>query len=241
MGILGGGAQAELAVAHEGVAMKIPAGLSFEEAAALPEAFLVAYDGLVLQGRLEPGDSVLVTAAGSGVGLAAAQVVQVAGGRLLAASRSGWKRERLRGLGALEVVDPTAPDALARVREAAGGEGIALAFDLAGASSFDLVLQALAPKGRLVLVGTLGGGRLELDLSLVLRKRLTLVGTVLRGRALDEKIALVRSFSRGMLPLVASGRLRPVLDRVLPLERVAEAHALLERNETFGKIVLRLD
>ncbi len=239
MGIVGGGAQAEKVVAHEGVCMAVPPGLGFEEAAAVPEAFLTAYDGLVLRGGLAAGEAVAVTAAGSGVGTAAVAIGREAGARVIALSRSGWKRKRLGELGAIETVDPAAPDALERVLGAAGGEGVRLAFDLVGAPSWNLLLEALAPQGRLVLVGTLGGAKVEADLSRLMRKRLQVVGTVLRSRPLDEKIGLVRSFSHGLLPLLAAGRIGPVVDRVLPVEEVARAHELLERNETFGKVVLR--
>lgn len=240
MGILGGGAQAEKVVAHEGVCMGVPPGLALEEAAAIPEAFLTAYDGLVLKGRLALGEAVAITAAGSGVGTAAVQIAREGGARVIALSRSGWKRDRLRELGAIEAVDPAAPDALERILQAAGGDGIRLAFDLAGASSWELLLEAVGPQGRLVLVGTLGGAKVQADLSRLMRKRLQVIGSVLRSRPLDEKIGLVRSFSRGLLPLVAAGRIRPVVDRVLPFEEVARAHELLERNETFGKLVLRV-
>ncbi len=240
MGIVGGGGHAEKVVVHERVCLPVPPSLGFEEAAAVPEAFLTAYDALYLRGRLEPGEVVLITAAGSGVGTAAVEIAAVAGARVVALSRTEEKRRRLEGLGAEAALDPEAADILERVRSLSGDGGADLALDLVGAAGWDLLMEALAPRGRLVLVGTLGGARVEADLSVLMRKRLTVVGTVLRTRPLEEKIALVQAFSRGMLPLLAAGRLRPVVDRVLPLGEVALAHELLERNATFGKIVLRV-
>jgi len=123
---------------------------------------------------------------------------------------------------------------------ATGGEGVALVIDFLGASSFALNLEVLAVRGRLVLVGTMGGAKVDADLGALMRKRLTVIGTVLRSRPIEEKIELVQSFAGTMLPLLASGRLHPVVDRVVPFEDAASAHAAMERNENFGKIVLRM-
>jgi NADPH2:quinone reductase len=240
MGIVGGGAQAERLSLHERLCLAIPPGLSFEEAAAVPEAFLTAYDALFLRGGLRPGEAVLLHAAGSGVGTAAAAIATVAGARVIALTRSAEKRRRLETMGAHRVLDPAAPDLEGAIRIAAGGDGVGLVVDFLGASTWTLNLEVLAVRGRLVLVGTMGGATVEANLATILRKRLTVVGTVLRSRPIEEKIELVQSFSRTMLPLIASGRLRPVVDRVVRLEDAASAHAAMERNENFGKIVLAI-
>ncbi len=240
MGIVGGGGQAERLTLHERLCMRVPPGMNFETAAAVPEAFLTAYDALFLRGGLSPGEAVVVNAAGSGVGTAAAAIATVAGARVIALSRSADKRLRLEAMGIHRVLDPGGPDAAGAIRMAAGDEGIGLAIDFLGASSWALNLEILALRGRLVLVGTLGGSKVEADLGALMRKRLTVVGTVLRSRPIEEKIALVQSFSRTMLPLLASGRLQPIVDRVLLLEEAASAHAAMERNENFGKIVLKI-
>jgi putative PIG3 family NAD(P)H quinone oxidoreductase len=240
MGIVGGGGQAERLNLHERLCLRIPPGMSFEDAAAVPEAFLTAYDALFFRGGLRPGESVLLHAAGSGVGTAAAAIATVAGARVVALSRSPEKRGRLTAMGTQRVLDPGIANLAEAIRMAVGGEGVALVIDFLGASSWALNLDVLAVRGRLVLVGTMSGGKVEADLSAIMRKRLTVVGTVLRSRPIEEKIELVQAFARTMLPLLAAGRLQPVVDRVVPFEDAASAHAAMERNENFGKIVLRI-
>lgn len=240
MGIVGGGGQAEKLRIHERLCLHIPPGMSFDDAAAVPEAFLTAYDALFERGGLKPGEAVLLHAAGSGVGTAAASIATVAGARVVALSRSADKRRRLETMGVQRVLDPAAANLAEAIRMAAGGEGIALAIDLLGTAAWALNLEVLAVRGRLVLVGTMSGTKVEADLGALMRKRLTVVGTVLRSRPIEEKIELVQSFAKTMLPLLAAGRLRPVVDRVVPLEDAASAHAAMERNENFGKIVLTI-
>jgi NADPH2:quinone reductase len=240
MGIVSGGGQAEKLRIHERLCLRIPPGMSFEDAAAVPEVFLTAYDALFFRGGLRPGEVVLLHAAGSGVGTAAAAMATMAGARVVALSRSPDKRRRLEAMGIHRVLDPAAPNIAEAIRMTAGGEGVALAIDLIGAAAWALNLDVLALRGRLVLVGTMSGAKVEADLGAIMRKRLTVVGTVLRSRPIEEKIDLVQSFSRTILPLLAAGRLHPVVDRVIPLEDAASAHAAMERNENFGKIVLKI-
>ena len=240
MGIVGGGGQAERLRLHERMCLPIPPGMSFSQAAAVPEAFLTAYDALFERAALTAGDSVLVHAAGSGVGTAAAAIATVAGCRVFALSRSADKRRRLQDLGYDAVLDPADPSLAETIRRRTGGRGVDVVIDFLGGAAWSANVDALAPLGRLVLVGTLTGSKVDADLSALMRKRLTVVGTVLRTRPLEEKIALVQAFARTMLPLLASGRLAPVVDRVLPLDEAAAAHAAMERNENFGKIVLTL-
>jgi NADPH:quinone reductase-like Zn-dependent oxidoreductase len=240
MGIVGGGGHAEKLTLHERLCLRIPPAMSFADAAAVPEAFLTAYDALFLRGGLKPGEAVLLHAAGSGVGTAAASIATVAGARVIAMSRTADKRRRLETMGVQRVFDPAAPNIAEAIRMATGGDGVALVIDFLGASSLALNLEVLALRGRLVLVGTMGGAKGDADLGTILRKRLTLIGTVLRSRPVEEKIDLVQSFARTMLPLLAAGRLHPVVDRVVPFEDAASAHAAMERNENFGKIVLRM-
>jgi NADPH:quinone reductase len=240
MGIVGGGGQAEKLRLHERLCLRIPPGLGFEEAAAVPEAFLTAYDALFFRGGLRPGESVLMHAAGSGVGTAASAIATMAGARVVALSRSAEKRRRLSALGLHRVLDADDDDLAAAIRMALGGEGVDLTIDFVGASTWALDLEVAAVRGRIVLVGTMSGRTVQADLGVLMRKRLTVVGTVLRSRPLEEKIELVQSFARTMLPLLATGRLRPVVDRVLPLDEAAAGHAAMEANENFGKIVLTI-
>lgn len=240
MAIVGGGAHAERISLPERLCLPVPARLTWEEAAAIPEAFATAFDALLLQGGLSAGEVVLVHAAASGVGSAAVQVAAAAGATVVALSRSADKRKRLEAMGAPHVLDPSADGLPDRIREALGGRGVDVVLELVGAASWAVDLEVLAERGRLVLVGTMGGARVDADLGVLMRKRLSVLGTVLRSRPVEEKIALSREFARRMIPLFEQGRLRAVVDRVLPLSRIAEAHERIEGNETFGKLVLRV-
>jgi NADPH:quinone reductase-like Zn-dependent oxidoreductase len=167
-------------------------------------------------------------------------MAQVVGMRVIGLSRSPAKRERLGSMGFDAVLDPEAPGLAEKITRAAGRDGVDLVVDFVGAATFALNLEVLAEKGRLVQVGTLSGSRVDGDLSVLMRKRLTVIGTVLRGRPVEEKIALVQAFGRQMLPLLAAGRIRPVIHRFFPLSEAEAAHALMEENENLGKIVLRV-
>ena len=238
MGLVGGGAQADAVIVHENEGIPVPAGLSFEEAAAIPEAFLTAYDALVTRARVAPGERVLIHAVGSGVGTAAAQIAKHLGATVLGTSRSADKLVRAREYGLDEGID-TSDGGFAR----ALAEPVNVVLDVLGGPALPENLAVLAPRGRLVLLGWLLGSQVDADFNPVLRKRLEIIGTVMRTRQHEERAALVREFTERMLPLFAQGRvgsrpaLRPVLDRAVPMERLAEAHAAMERNETFGKLV----
>jgi NADPH2:quinone reductase len=238
MGIVGGGGYAERLVVHEKLCMPLPPALSWDEAAAFPEAFLTAFDALWNQARLTPGESMLLHAAASGVGTAAAQLGAVAGARVIGLCRSSSKRRQLKELGVQFVFDPEQPQLADEILAAAGGEGVDLVVDLLGAASWNLNVTALRPQGRLVLLGLLGGSRAEVDLSVLLAKRLSVVGSVLRPRSLDERIRLVRQFNRSVIPLLAAGRVRPVIDRVFDWTEAVDAHRRMEANLNYGKIVL---
>ena len=239
MGIVGGGGHAEFLCVHEREAIPVPDGLSWEEAAAIPEVFLTAWDALVRQMRLRLGERLLVHAVGSGVGTAALQLAIAAGATVLGSSRTASKLARARELGLEHAVDGSREDWDARVLEITGGEGIHVVMDLVGGPYTPRSVRVLAPRGRIVLVGTPAGARAELDLGLLLRKRASITGTVLRARPLEEKIALARDFADVVLPLFVSRRLRPVIDRVVPFAEIGDGHRALERDETFGKVVLR--
>ena len=242
-GITAGGAQAEHVVVPESHLARIPEGLSFEEAAAVPEVFITAHDALFTQARLRTGERVLIHAVGSGVGTAAAQLARAAGaGAVYGTARTAEKVERAREFGMDEgvvVVDDPRVFADA-VREWTSGAGVNVLLDLVGAPYLDANLDALAARGRMMLVGTLGGASAPLDFGRVMVKRLRVVGTVLRARSTEEKAAAVRRFAAEVAPLLARGGVRPVLDRAYALDEVAAAYARLESNETFGKVVLRV-
>lgn len=238
MGLVGGGAQAELVTVHQDEAMSIPEGLSFAEAAAIPEVFLTAYDALVTRGRLGAGERVLVHAVGSGVGTAAVQIARHLGATVLGTSRSADKLARTTLYGLDTGIDTSRTG----FREAVV-DPVDVVLDVLGGPAFADNLHVLGDRGRLVLLGFLAGSRTTADLGPILRKRLEIIGTVMRTRAHDERVALVREFSERMLPLFDkrighAASLRPVLDQTYPVTELAEAHRVLERNETFGKLVV---
>jgi NADPH:quinone reductase-like Zn-dependent oxidoreductase len=234
MGLAGGGAHAELLVVDEAEAIALPEGMSFTDAAAIPEAFLTAWDAMVIRGRTLPGDRVLVHAIGSGVGTAAAQLGRAFGLVIIGTSRTALKLQRCRALGMNHGVLTTESDWPEQV-----GGPVQVLVDTLGAGVFEQNLALLAPRARMIILGTMTGGRAAgLDLSLILRKRLEIIGTAMRPRLLDERAALVERFSLEVLPFFVSGQLVPVVDRVVPMREVAAAHAAMQGNETFGKVVL---
>jgi putative PIG3 family NAD(P)H quinone oxidoreductase len=237
-GLTGGGAYAEALVVHARTVARMPDSLSFTDGAAIPEAFITAYDAMVTQAHLGPGETVLVHAVGSGVGTAAVQVAHAIGARSIGTARTAAKLERARALGMDDGVVVDGAKFAAEVLRHSEGHGVDLVLELVGGGYVAEDLACMAPRGRLVLVGLMAGVRAELDLALLLRKRLELVGTVLRARPLEEKIAATRVFAHHVVPLVARGQLRPVVDRVLPLAAAAEAHAYVASNDGFGKVVL---
>lgn len=239
-GIVGGGGQAESLLTHERMAVPIPSSLDFVEAAAIPEAFITANDALIAQGRLDPGGRVLIHAVGSGVGTAAVQVAHAMGCTTFGTSRTAAKLERAGGLGLDHGIDTSAEDFAAAVRSRTDGAGVEVVIDFLGGPALAGNLAALTTRGRLVLVGLLGGSSAPFDLNMMLRKRLTIVGTTLRARPLEEKIAATRRFAEQVVPWLARGLVRPVVDSVFALDDVRDAQARMESNEVFGKVVLRL-
>src|SRR2546423_3411651 len=240
-GITAGGAQAEYVVVPESHLAEIPSNLSFEEAAAVPEVFITAHDAMFTQAGLETGERMLVHAVGSGVGTAAVQLARAAGaGAIYGTARTAEKIERARELGLDEgVAVGDDPRAFAEaVRGWTRGAGVNVVLDLVGASYLDANLDALSARGRMLLVGTLGGASAALDFRKVMGKRLSVTGPVLRARSAQAKAGAVRRFAAHVVPLLARRRVRPVLDSTFPLEDVSAAYGRLESNETFGKVVL---
>lgn len=239
-GITGGGAQSEYVAVHEDTLAEIPGNLGWSEAAAVPEAFITAHDALFTQAQLRAGERVLIHAVGSGVGLAAVQLVRASGAHAFGVSRTPDKIARAREYGMAEGLvtgDPVA-ELKQPVTRWSDGRGIDVCLDLVGGAYVRGAVGVMALHGRIMLVGTVAGNAAELPLGQVLGKRLTLKGTVLRARTLEEKITATSGFVRDVVPLLASGEVRPVVDSVFPLEEVAKAHRRMEGNETFGKVVL---
>jgi putative PIG3 family NAD(P)H quinone oxidoreductase len=242
-GITGGGAQAEYVVVPENHLAEIPANLDWAEAAAVPEVFITAHDALFTRAKLQPGETMLVHAAGSGVGTAVIQLARAAGAQAYGTSRTSEKLDRAReyGLRNSVAVNDGPQNFPAVVQEWTNGQGVNVIIDLVGAAYLEANLSALAPKGRMVLVGTTAGSKATLDFATVMRKRLTIIGTMLRARSSEEKATATRLFANHVVPLLADGIVRPVVDKVYKLAEVREAHLRMESNESFGKIILLID
>lgn len=241
-GITGGGAYAEYLVAHERTLATIPASLDWIEAAAVPEAFITAHDALVTQAAVRASEGVLIHAVGSGVGLAALQLARAFGALPFGTSRTQDKVDRARELGLEDGVAlgrDTAPlaDAVARWTD---GQGVGVVLDLVGGAYVQAGVDVLAARGRLILIGTVAGAQTSLDLHRVLTRRLTIKGTVLRARPLEEKILATRAFAAEVVPLLARNVVVPVIDSEFSMSEIAEAHEHLESNATFGKVVVRV-
>ncbi len=241
MGIVGGGAHAEFVRVDSRTCLAVPDRLDWVHAAAIPEAHLTAFDALFALGRLERGQHLLIHAAGSGVGTAAAQMAHRTGAHVIGLSRTAAKRTRLQSLGVTLALDPGTDDIARPIVAATAGHGVDVVLDLVGAAAMNLNLEVVASRGRIVAVGLLGGARATVDLARLLARRATLVGTVLRSRQLDERIELTQAYRETWLPQLADGRINPVVDRTFSIGDVAEAHAYMERNDNFGKIVLVVD
>lgn len=240
MALLPGGGYAERVAIHEKMAIPIPDRLSFAEAAAIPEAFLTAREGLFSLGRLEPGSWALVHAAAGGVGSAAVQLAHQHGARVIATAGSDEKLGRVKELGADVLVNYKTADFADVTKEQTGGHGVSVVMDFIGASYWPKHQDCLATGGRCVVIGVLGGFNAEVNLAIVLRKRLQILGLVMRSRSLSDKIAITQAFIRESLPLFESGALRPLVDRTFPLKDAARAHEYMEQNKNFGKIVLEV-
>jgi NADPH2:quinone reductase len=238
MGIIGGAGHAEYLCVHEREAMPVPKGMSWEDAAAIPEVFLTAYDALFNRLALRIGETLLIHAVGSGVGTAALQIARAAGARVVGTARSPGKLERAKTLGLDVAIDASRGDWAAQVEAAIGAQRVHALVDLVGGNYLEGNMRVLASRGRIVVVGLTAGTTAPFNMSVLLVKRLTIVGTTLRGRPLEEKIAVARDLSEHLLPLFDAGRLRPVVDRVFAFEQIRDAHRLMESNATFGKVVL---
>ncbi len=240
-GLVGGGAHAEFLVTHAAAVARLPETVSWEIAGASPEAYITAYDAMVLQAGLRAGERVLVHAVGSGVGLAAVQLATALGATVYGTARGAAKLEAARAAGMVEGAQPGEGAWIAdAVAGWTGSRGVDVVVDLVGGEYTSASLAAMAPKGRLMLIGALAGAKATMDLRMILGKRLTIRGTVLRSRALDERIAVTEAFGREVLPMLADGRLVPRIDATFPLTEIGAAHALVEGNGTIGKVALTL-
>jgi NADPH2:quinone reductase len=241
LALLGGGGYAELAVAHAGHVMRIPPSMSFEQAACVCETYLTAYMNLFLYARLADGETVLLHGGGGGVTTAAIQIVKALAprARILVTASTG-KVERVKAQGADVVIDYKNEDFADAVQRHTDKRGVDVILDHLGGSYLERNVSSLAVGGRLAVIGVMGGRKGELDVGRVLVGRLSILGSVLRPRPVDEKTAIIHAFERDVMPYFAAGRIVPLIHRVYPLEQAAEAHRAMEAGEHFGKLVLRV-
>jgi len=237
MGIVSGGAYAEELVLHERQAMAVPAGMSLHDAAAIPEVFITAWDALVVQGGLTSGRWAMVHAGASGVGTAAIQICKAIGAHIIVTCSSG-KVQSCKDLGADVVVDYTTQDFVEEVQRATNGRGVDTILDVIGGDYVERNVASLAVKGHIIQVGVMAGKPLPFNVGLLLGKRASITGTVLRARPLDEKIAITQRFIAEMLPLFGTGALKPVIDSSYPLSEIAKGHEFMASNGNVGKIVI---
>ena len=242
-GIIGGGGQAEYVTVPENHLVEIPANLDWAAAAAVPEVFMTAHDALFTQCGLQMGERVLIHAAGSGVGTAASQLVRAAGAVAYGTSRTADKLEKAKEFGLTEsfVASGDPMEIAEAVKQWTSDAGVEVILDLVGAAYMKANLAAIGSRGRLIFVGTTSGSKAEIDYSVVMGKRLRIIGTSLRTRSLEEKATATRLFAQHVDPLLASGAVRPVIDKVFGMEEVRAAHQRLESNESFGKVVLMIE
>jgi putative PIG3 family NAD(P)H quinone oxidoreductase len=239
MGIVGGGGYAERIAVHERQLLPVPASVPLRDASAIPEVWITAHDALVTQGGLTSGRVALVHAGASGVGTAAIQIVRAMGASIVVTT-SAAKVDACLALGADRVVDYATHDFVAAAHELTAGRGVDVVLDVIGGDYVDRNIDAVAVGGRIVQVGVMGGGVTPVNVGKLLPRRAALIGTVLRARPIEEKIAATRRFAHEVLPLFDAGLVRPVIDSRFPLEAVAEAHERMEANANVGKILLEV-
>ena len=237
MAIVGGGAYAEQIAVHERQLLAVPKGVALADAAALPEVGITAHDALVVQGGLRPGGWALVHAGASGVGSMAVQIVKAMGAQVVTTVSAG-KVDAVRALGADVVVDYGSEDFVAAAKAATGGRGVDTVLDVIGGDYLPRNLDAIRVGGTIVQVGVMGGGQVTFNLGMLLPKRAHLVGTVLRARPLEEKVASTRRFGAEVVPAIESGLVAPVIDRRFALTEIVAAHVHMESNANVGKIVI---
>ena len=238
-GITAGEAQAEFLTTDGSLLARIPDNLTFAEAAAVPEAFITAHDAIFTRGDLKGGESLLIHAVGSGVGLAGLQLAKTKGATVIGTSRTKDKLEKCNEFGLDAGISTEAgAEFSAKSRDVTEGNGVDVVLDLVGAAYLQENLESLAIKGRLILVGLTSGRTAEFNLGMVLQKRLSIIGTVLRARSTEEKADATIKFADEVVPLLAAGKIKANLDRTFSAEDVISAYKYLESNESFGKVVL---
>jgi len=236
-----GGGYAEYCVVPTPQLLPLPAGLSYTEAAGLPETYFTVWSNVFDRAGLSPGETLLVQGGSSGIGVAAIQLAHALGNRVLATAGTEEKCRACVALGAARAINYRTEDFAVVAREVTGGRGVDVILDMVAGDYLPREVQCLADDGRLVIIALLGGAKAMLDLGAVLRRRLVITGSTLRPRPVEFKGAIARKLREIVWPLIEAGRIRPILFRTFPLAEAAAAHALMESSQHVGKIVLTVD
>ena len=240
-GLIGGGGYAEQAIIDYRMAIPLPDGWSFEQAAAIPEVFFTANETLFTLGRSRQNETVLIHAGGSGVGTAGTQMAHQIGARVFITAGSEDKIKKSKALGCTEGINYKACNFAEEIMRLTKGEGVDVVQDFIGAPYLERNLSILKPRGRLLIAGLMGGNTVETNLGHILRKRLQIFGSVMRSLPIEEKIQITKRFVNRWLPLLREGRIKPIIDTVMQLSQAREAHEYMESNKNFGKIVLKIE
>ena len=238
--LLPGGGYAERAAVPVEMLMPVPVGWDFEQAAAVPECFLTAFVNFYMEAGLQPGEIVLAHGGASGVGTAAIQLACASGNPIFVTAGNAEKVVRCEQLGAEIAINYRDHDFVESVFEHTGGTGVDVILDIVGGDYLQRNLKLLKPKGRLVLISTLGGARTEIDLRILMGRQARIIGSVLRGRPLEEKIEIKQRFMERFWSLFLEGQLCPVIDSVFPIEEAGAAQQRMAENRNIGKIVLKV-
>jgi NADPH2:quinone reductase len=240
MALVAGGGYAEYCAAHEGHALPVPEGLSFAEAAAIPETFFTVWHNAFQRGGLDSGETLLVHGGTSGIGTAAIQLAKAFGARVITTAGSPEKCEAARKLGADVAVNYKTEDFVKATKEATGGKGAEVILDMVGGDYIERNYEAAAVEGRIVQIAFQGSPKATVDFRRIMLKRLHHTGSTLRARSVPDKAAIAAEVGEKVLPLIAAGRVRPVMDSTFPLAEAAAAHARMESSIHIGKIVLTI-
>jgi len=239
MGLVGGGGQAQYILVHEGLLVEIPENLDFVQAAGVPEVFMTAHDALFTQAGLQMGERVLIHAAGSGVGTAAIQLAHATGATTFGTSRTPGKLELARQLGLDYGL--SSQNFAAEVNRLTNNGGVHVVLDFVGAPYLEQNLEALTTWGRIIFLSTMGGVQANVNLGMLMSKRISMRGCTLRTRTLEEKLVVAHRFATSVLPLLAEGKVKPVIEQVYAMEEVGKAHVEMGENKNFGKLIVRVD
>lgn len=240
-GLVGGGGYAEYCLIDKDMVIPMPDEWDYEFAAAIPEVFFTAHETIFELGELKPDEAVLVHAGGSGVGSTAILMAKYIGAKVYFTAGSEDKIARVLALGADAGFNYKQSDFAKAILQATNNVGVNVIEDFIGANYLTQNLSCLAIGGRLIIVAYMGGAKGELDLQQVLRKRLQIKGSIMRTRSLDDKRAITKRFIKHWLPVLKAGEIKPVIDSVYEIKNVREAHARMEANQNFGKIILKVD